>query len=126
MDIQRQYTAAGDPVVEKLYKDFDFRVVPLPYTEVLDVAAVRHDLERDRDRAGPTARVVRSADVGEPDTDVDDSVELWDFENTGPSFGPIETLLRSDRFSRSIRSRAISSINSRFETHRRDRSGLRL
>jgi TRAP-type C4-dicarboxylate transport system substrate-binding protein len=28
-------TAAGDPVVEKLYKDFGFRVVPLPYTEVL-------------------------------------------------------------------------------------------
>lgn len=28
-------TAAGDPVVEQLYKDFGFRVVPLPYTEVL-------------------------------------------------------------------------------------------
>jgi len=28
-------TAAGDPVVEKLYEDFGFRVVPLPYTEVL-------------------------------------------------------------------------------------------
>lgn len=28
-------TAAGDPVVEKLYRDFGFRVVPLPYTEVL-------------------------------------------------------------------------------------------
>ncbi|HET6277982.1 MAG TPA: TRAP transporter substrate-binding protein DctP, partial [Candidatus Polarisedimenticolia bacterium] len=28
-------TAAGDPVAEKLYKDFGFRVVPLPYTEVL-------------------------------------------------------------------------------------------
>lgn len=28
-------TSAGDPETEKLYKDFGFRVVPLPYTEVL-------------------------------------------------------------------------------------------
>jgi len=28
-------TSAGDPETEKLYKDFGFQVVPLPYTEVL-------------------------------------------------------------------------------------------
>ena len=28
-------TSAGDPQTEELYKDFGFRVVPLPYTEVL-------------------------------------------------------------------------------------------
>jgi TRAP-type C4-dicarboxylate transport system substrate-binding protein len=28
-------TSAGDPETEKLYRDFDFRVVPLPYTDVL-------------------------------------------------------------------------------------------
>ena len=28
-------TSAGDPKTEELYKDFGFRVVPLPYTEVL-------------------------------------------------------------------------------------------
>ncbi len=31
----KMLTSAGDPETEKLYKDFGFRVVPLPYTEVL-------------------------------------------------------------------------------------------
>jgi TRAP-type C4-dicarboxylate transport system substrate-binding protein len=31
----RMLTSAGDPETEKLYKDFGFQVVPLPYTEVL-------------------------------------------------------------------------------------------
>jgi TRAP-type C4-dicarboxylate transport system substrate-binding protein len=31
----KMLTSAGDPETEKLYKDFDFKVVPLPYTEVL-------------------------------------------------------------------------------------------
>ncbi|MFW2333439.1 hypothetical protein, partial [Ilumatobacter sp.] len=53
-------------------------------------APLESEHERDRDRAGPTARVVRSADVGEPDTRDDDTIELWDFETTGPSFGPVE------------------------------------
>jgi TRAP-type C4-dicarboxylate transport system substrate-binding protein len=31
----KMLTSAGDPETEKLYKDFGFKVVPLPYTEVL-------------------------------------------------------------------------------------------
>ncbi len=55
-------------------------------------AALDHLHERDHDRAGPTARVVRARDVGsDPDEpDGGDPIELWDFESTGPSFGPPE------------------------------------
>jgi len=51
-------------------------------------AALDHLHERDHDRAGPTARVVRGAggDVDEPLGE--DPLELWDFETTAPSFGP--------------------------------------
>ena len=55
-------------------------------------AALDHLHERDHDRAGPTARVVRATDAGsdQDDTDGEDSLDLWNFETTAPSFGPTD------------------------------------
>ena len=49
----------------------------------------------DRDRAGPTARVVREIDL-EPGASADDS-GLWDVDSNAPSFGPDDQLpVRAD------------------------------
>lgn len=52
-------------------------------------AAIDGTDDADLDRAGPTARVARSAAPSDHDTPAptDDS-GLWDFESSGPSFGP--------------------------------------
>lgn len=42
----------------------------------------------DHDRAGPTARVGRTVDVGPTTVEPPDDSGLWDVEATGPSFGP--------------------------------------
>lgn len=48
------------------------------------------DAVGDQDRRGPTARLGRSVNIRpEPAADPDDS-ELWDFESTGPSYGPVD------------------------------------
>lgn len=55
-------------------------------------AVVDSGRKPDHDRAGPTARVVRSAELQPaPNAGLGtDTIELWDFETTPPSFGPVE------------------------------------
>lgn len=51
-------------------------------------ADASHGADDDRDRAGPTARVVRAANVEVEPPPAPDDAGLWDVESTGPSFGP--------------------------------------
>ncbi len=54
-------------------------------------SVVEPDGSDDRDRAGPTARVGRSSSTTQEPVVEPDAPELWDFESTGPTFGPVDT-----------------------------------